>query len=139
MKYLKLFEEYSEEINIDMYEHGLCERFALALHEELGYTMYFYIDGEAEFETDGGYTTGEALIHAYATDENGNMFDATGKIEEDDLDEHANYVNDGIKWKIKSKKEFDANVRSGFISQYSKDEIKKLRRYIRNNIDKYTI
>lgn len=136
MKYIKLFEEFSEK-DLDIYEHGLCERFALALHEELDYTMYFYLDyvydmGDSNFE-------GEVLVHAYATDNEGNMFDASGQIEEDYLDDHAPYVNDGFKHKINSKKEFDKFVDSGFISEYSEEEIKELRKYIRENIDKYSV
>jgi hypothetical protein len=129
MKHIKLFEDF----NIDIYEHGRCELFALALHEELGYDMYFYYDDEAEIDDD--YDT--ALVHAFAKDKNGILYDATGEIVEKDLDDHAEYVNSSRLEKIDIK-EFHELVDSGFISEYNPDDITEIRKYIREHISKYT-
>ena len=128
MKHLKLFEDF----NIDIYEHGRCELFALALHEELGYEMYLFLDEEAEF--DNYY--GEALIHAYTKSPNDDLFDASGKVTLEDIENHGD-------WNVDWHRHININifqeyVNSGFFTPYTKSEIYDCRKYISNNIEKYT-
>jgi hypothetical protein len=135
MKFIKTFESF----NIEIYEHGRCELFTLALHKELGFDMYFYLDKEAEFEDESGeifYDT--ALIHAYVKDKNNNLIDATGKIEEEDLDEHAEWVSNGESIVVNQSK-FDSLVDKGFISPYTKTELSDCQEYIKSNIEKYVL
>ena len=82
MRHLNYFKEH---IDVDQYQHGSCEVFALAMHMELGYDMYFLLDEQAFFEDDGDGFYGEALVHAYCGNKSGRMFDVTGEIDEDYL------------------------------------------------------
>lgn len=135
MKKIKTFETF----NIDIYEHGRCELFALALHLELGYDIFFYLDNDAEIETENGeYVFETVLVHAFAKDYRGNMFDATGEINKEDLEDHAEWVNSPQILKIKNKDMFDDYVKTKFLSDYDIKDISECRRYIRSDINKYT-
>jgi hypothetical protein len=133
MRHLKLYEEF----NIDYYEHGRCEIFALALHKTLGYDMHFFLDEEAEFETEDGFEYGTALVHAYVKDKDGNMFDATGRINQENLEEdHSEYVNEPSDI-IVDENLFRKFINDGFIADYKEHELNKVIEYIINNISKY--
>jgi hypothetical protein len=138
--YVKNFKEFINENNyIDYYEHGQCELFALALHKTLGYDMYFFIDNNVEFEIDNGFECGNALVHAYGKDKNGNYFDASGLITLDDIEnEHSEYVNEP-EHRIVTEKIFYEYVQEGFISKFNIDELNKLKNYIKDNISNYTV
>jgi hypothetical protein len=132
-------EYLNENVNIEYYEHGQCELFALALHKTLGYDMYFFIDNNAEFENDDDFEYGDALIHAYCKDKKGNYFDASGMITLNNIeDEHANFVNEPEHILVNEKMFYDY-VKSGFISKFKISELKKLETYIKENISKYTV
>ena len=134
MKYIKLFENFS----IDIYEHGRCELFAIALHKELDYDIYFFIDNNAEFETEDGFDYGDALIHAYCKDEKNNCFDATGLVTISDIeDDHCEYVDEPEHIKV-SDEMFEEYVRDGFIGDYDENEISKIRNYIKYNYKLYS-
>jgi hypothetical protein len=149
MKDLKKFikttirEYLNENVNIEYYEHGQCELFALALHKSLGYDMYFFIDNNAEFETDDGFDYGfdygDALIHAYCKDKKGNYFDASGLITLNDIEnEHADFVNEPEHILV-SEKMFYEYIQSGFISKFKTSELNKLETYIKENVSKYAV
>jgi hypothetical protein len=130
MKHIKLFEEF----NIDLYEHGQCEIFAYRLSEILNYKLMFYLDLEAEIETeDGDYVYETVLVHAYCVDQHNNMFDATGLIDKSDLDDHAEYVN--------SPKIIEAN--NELLEEFVGEDVlkgnydKNVDEYIQRNISKY--
>jgi hypothetical protein len=130
--------EESSELGLDDFEHGRCELFALALHEELGYDIKFFVDEEAEIETEDGVIYDIALIHAYTEDENGVMFDATGKIKEDDLEDHADFITYPNTLDVE-KSDYSEFVSDEWIATYSDDDIKKAKSYIRANLDKYKV
>jgi hypothetical protein len=137
MKYLKRFNESNNSINIEYYEHGKCELFAFALHIVLGYDMYFFIDNEAEFETDGDFDYGSALVHAYCKNKNGNYFDASGLITLNDIEEdHAEYVN-GPEHILVSDEMFYDYIKDGFISDFIESELENIEKYIKDNILNY--
>ena len=145
MKDLKRFitttirEYINENVNIEYYEHGQCELFALALHKTLGYDMYFFIDSNAEFETDDDFEYGDALIHAYCKDKKGNYFDASGLITLNDIEnEHADFVNEPEHILV-NEKLFYEYIQSGFISKFEISELNKLETYIKENVLKYTV
>jgi len=132
-------EYLNEKVNIEYYEHGQCELFALALHKTLGYDMYFFIDNNAEFETDDGFDYGDALIHAYCKDKKGNYFDASGLITLNDIEhEHADFVNEPEHILV-SEKIFYEYIQSGFISKFKISELNKLETYIKENASKYVV
>lgn len=133
MKHLKLFEEF----DISHFEHGKCEIFALALHKVLGYDIHFFLDDEAEFQDEDDYEYETALVHAYAMDDNGRMFDATGEISKVNLEEdHAEYVNEPRDI-IVDESLFKKMVNDGFIGKYTKHELNQAIDYIQDNINKY--
>lgn len=134
MKYLQYFESF----NIDIYEHGRCEIFALALHKELNYDVFFLLDDEAYFDDFDEEKDRTVLIHAYTKDEKGNMFDAKGLISEEDLEDHADFVNSPRTIKV-SEKEFNEFIKSKFIARYSPKELLECQIHIRNNVNKYKI
>jgi hypothetical protein len=132
MKHLNTFESF----NIDIYEHGSCEVFAFALHKELSYDMFFFLDEEAEFDD---YETGRALIHAYVKDKNGNMIDATGVISKHDLENnHANWVSSPNTIQV-DEDMYSNFVESGFLAGHTEDELSSCIEYIRQNHNKYNI
>ena len=129
----------NENVNIEYYEHGQCELFALALHKTLGYGMYFFIDNNAEFETDDDFEYGDALIHAYCKDKKGNHFDASGLITLNDIEnEHADFVNEPEHILV-SEKMFYEYIQSGFISKFKISGLNKLETYIKENVSKYVV
>ena len=133
MKYFKLFEEF----NIDIYEHGRCEVFAFCLSDVMGYDMYFLLDDEAEIETeDGDYVIETVLVHAYCKDRDGNMFDATGQINKDDLYDHAEDIIEPRTIKVSSNG-FFSFISDGIISHINDMNLSEIKIYIRNNEDKY--
>ena len=133
MRHLKTYKIFESEIDIDDYIHGSCELFTLAMHEELGYDMYFLFDSQAYFEDTDSYDT--ALVHAYCKDSDGNMYDASGVIDEEYL-ENEFENNDPYTEKI-SDKEFRKLSNSGFIQKIKRTEVELLRKYIKDNIEKY--
>ena len=137
---VKNFKQFiNESLNIEYYEHGQCELFALALHKTLGYDMYFFIDNNAEFETDDGFDYGDALIHAYCKDKKGNYFDASGLITLSDIEnEHTDFVNEPEHILVSEKMFYDY-IQSGFISKFKISELNKLETYIKENISKYAV
>jgi hypothetical protein len=135
----KLREILNENIDIEYYEHGQCELFTLALHKTLGYDMYFFIDNNAEFETEDGFDYGDALVHAYCKDKKGNYFDASGLITLDEIEnEHADFVNEPEHIFVTEKMFFNF-IKNGFISKCDITELKKLKKYIKKNISKYSV
>ena len=135
----KIREYLNENVNIEYYEHGQCELFALALHKTLSYDMYFFIDNDAEFEIDDGFDYGDALIHAYCKDKKGNYFDASGLITLNDIEnEHADFVNEPEHILVNEKMFYDY-VQSGFISNFKISELNKLETYIKENVSKYAV
>ncbi len=133
-----IIEFLNENINIEYYEHGQCELFALAIHKTLGYDMYFFIDNNAEFETDEGFDYGDALVHAYCKDKNGNYFDASGLITLNNIEnEHADFVNEPNHIHVTEKMFYDY-IQNGFISNFKTTELDKLKRYIIKNVSNYT-
>ena len=136
LRYSDFLRENVSNFDIDIYEHGNCEVFALALHRELGYKVFFYMDDEAEFEGDDEDYTDTALVHAYAVDDDGNMFDASGQIDEEMLDDHADYVVSPRTEEV-TEVDYRKKVKSGLIAPIVESEVDECRQYIRNNISKY--
>ncbi len=129
MKYLHLFENFE----IHTYEHGRCELFAYVLHKVMGYELYFHVDDEAEIETEEGYnTTTTALVHAYCKDVDGNLYDATGRIEYSELEEHSDWVNEPRDILV-SEELFNQFISDGFIGEYTSDEYNDVESYIIEN------
>lgn len=127
----------NNEFDIYQYEHGKCELAAYALHLVLGYDMYFYIDEEAEIETEEGeYVYDNVLIHAYCKDKNNTMYDITGIIDYNDLEDHADWVISPIHKKVNSKI-YHKYIKDGFLSNYNEKELNKLKDYIKKNISLY--
>ena len=87
-------------------------------------------------ETGYGPVNDEALVHAYAKDDKGNLYDATGKISEDDLDDHADFVNTPDTKKV-SIDDFNKLVDDGWLAEYENDDVEMARKYIRYNLDKF--
>ena len=135
-----LFNEFLIEnnniFNIEIYEHGRCELGAYVLHLVLGYDMYFFLDEEAEFETDDGWVNDIVLIHAYCKDNKNNMYDITGHINENDLYEHAEWIQSPIHEKV-TVEMFHQYIDEGFITNYTQNEINNLKKYIIDNIERY--
>jgi hypothetical protein len=124
---------------IEYYEHGQCELFALALHKTLGYDMYFFIDNNAEFETDDGFDYSDALVHAYCKDKKSNYYDASGLITLNDIeDDHTDYVNEAEHILV-TEKLFNDYIQNGFISNFKITELNKLETYIKDNVSKYAV
>ena len=128
-----------ENVNIEYYEHGQCELFSLALHKTLGYDMYFFVDNNAEFETDDGFDYGDALVHAYCRDKKGNYFDASGSITLNDIEnEHTDFVNEPEHILV-SEKMFYEYIRRWIIPKFKISELNKLETYIKENVSKYAV
>tara|TARA_R110001592_G_scaffold357932_2_gene661839 strand:- start:58 stop:510 length:453 start_codon:yes stop_codon:yes gene_type:complete len=128
-----------ENLNMEYYEHGQCELFALALHKTLGYDMYFFIDNNAEFETDEGFDYGDALVHAYCKDDKGNYFDASGLVTLNDIEnDHVEYVDEPEHILVTEKMFYDY-IQSGFISKFKMSELNNLETYIKENLSKYVV
>jgi len=138
--YCKIVENTkNENVNIKYYEHGQCELFALALHKTLGYDMYFFIDNNAEFETDDGFDYGDALVHAYCKDKKSNYYDASGLITLNDIEnEHTDFVNESEHILV-SEKMFYEYIQNEFISKFEISELNKLETYIKENVSKYAV
>jgi hypothetical protein len=138
--YTKSFKQFvNESLDIEYYKHGQCELFAFALHKTLGYDMYFFIDNNAEFETDEGFDYGDALVHAYCKDGKGNYFDASGLVTSNDIEnDHAEYVNEPEHILV-TEKRFYEYIKSGFISKFKMSELNKLETYIKENVSKYAV
>jgi hypothetical protein len=101
--------------------------------------MYFFIDNNAEFETEDGFDYGDALVHAYCKDKKGNYFDASGLITLDEIEnEHADFVNEPEHIFVTEKMFFNF-IKNGFISKFDITELKKLKKYIKKNISKYSV
>jgi len=134
-----IFEYLNEKVNIEYYEHGQCELFALALHKTFGYDIYFFIDNNVEFETEDGFDYGDALIHAYCKDDKGNYFDASGLVTLNDIEnEHTEYVNESEHILV-TEKMFYEYIQSGFILKFRISELNKLETYIKENFLKYVV
>lgn len=136
MKYLNKYIVFKENFDLDYYDQGACEVFMLALHEELGYDMYLYIDNEASFYTDDEITYHPALIHAFTKNDKDELFDVNGKIHLENLEEHSDEINDGEIIKI-DRNELDNYISTHFLAPINKTQLKECRLYIRNNKSKY--
>lgn len=127
-----------QEIDIEDYLHGSCHLFALALHEELGYEMEFMWDMERWFSDE---TTGQALVHAYCILPKGKPFkgkyvDASGAVSKHFIESEYDY--NILQYETYSKEKLEHDMKTKFLHKPEKHEIKKLREYIRKNIEMYS-
>jgi hypothetical protein len=136
---LELIKLPNTEFYLSDYLHGRCHLFAQALHEELGYEIEFFWDEEAWFN-EGEYI-GIALVHAYCILPKGKPFRGkyvdvrgvvTKKMIEDEFDWNV------PKYEKISIEQLKTLITNNVLFEGEKNEVKELRRYIRENIQFYS-
>jgi len=120
------------------YIHGRCQVFAQALHEELGYELEFFWDHGYWFDDDDYPST--VLVHAYCILPKGVPFkgkyvDARGALSKRMMQQEYEYsIPLYEKYSIDRLEE---DYKQNILEQPTKEEIKAVRNYIRENINKY--
>lgn len=124
--------------NLMDYTHGRCHIFAQALHEELGYEMEFLWDNDFWFEGDN--IPSIVLTHAYCILPKGKAFkgkyvDARGGVSKRMIEREYEY--NSLYYEKFSLEQLKATIRNKCLDRPEKGEIKALRQFISNNLEKY--
>ncbi|MDC0764857.1 hypothetical protein POF51_29485 [Brevibacillus sp. AG] len=122
-------------MNLDTYLYGRCHIFALALQEELGYSIELFWDLEAWFDKDG-MKIDTALVHAYCIGSDNVMFDARGRITREVVEEDYEFNEPEIL--ATSPQRLCELMDQGVLETLKLGELDSIRAYIRNNLIKYT-
>jgi hypothetical protein len=125
------------EFDKEHYRFGACHLFSLALHQELGYDMYFFWESLPNMNQLNEENP-ETLIHAFAISSKGDKFDVDGKTNDEKIGSTYAKVDYSTVRK-ETKESVDKLIWSGILALWSYDagEVEELRKYIRKNIQRY--
>ena len=115
------------EIIDDMYIHGRCHIFALALHNVFGYKMIFLWDTES-WDEDGNI--GTSLTHAYTESNTGKFFDARGILTRANIeDDFSDFLNDEEEV-VTTVQDLQKLIAEKILIAPKRGELEKLQQYI---------
>ena len=125
------------EFDKDHYRFGACHLFALALHLELGYDMYFFWESFPNMKQLDEENP-ETLIHAFTCSSTGEKFDVDGKTNNEKIGSIYAKMDDSMVRK-ETKESVDTLIWSGILALWSYDdgEVEELRKYIRKHSNQY--
>lgn len=118
---------------MDIYLHGRCHLFALALHEVFSYPIEFFWETNC---IEDGEEYGEVLVHAYVI-KNGICVDIEGPKNRENIEADFDW-NEPI-YVSKTKEQVVEMINSGLLEPAADGEMEILRHYILTNLSKYQI